>query len=59
MAGIKEKHEPGPESGYREKQDPRGQPGEHKTTDGREVPEDEIENAPDREPGEGKSAAKP
>ncbi len=51
MADIKQKHEPGPQSGYREKQDPRGQPGEHKTTDGREVPEDEIEDAPDREPG--------
>lgn len=52
MADIKQPHEPGPRSGYREKQDPRGQPGEHKTTDGREVPEDEIEDSPDLEPGE-------
>ena len=52
MAAIKKKHEPGPESGYREQQDPRGQPGEDKTTDGREVPEEAVEDAPDREPGQ-------
>jgi len=52
MAKSKQKHQPGPQSGYREQQDPRGQPGEHKTTEGREVPEDEIDKAPDLEPGE-------
>lgn len=52
MADIKQKHEPGPQSGYREQQDPRGQPGENKTTEGREVPEDQIEESPHREPGE-------
>ncbi len=51
MADIRQKHEPGPQSGYREQQDPRGQPGADKTTEGREVSEDEIEDAPSKEPG--------
>lgn len=47
MADIKQKHEPGPESGYREQQDPRGQPGEDQAKDGRQLPEETDEDAND------------
>lgn len=55
MADIKQKHKPGPESGYREQQDPRGQPGEDQRRDGRQVGEDvdddAVEQKDNREPG--------
>ena len=51
MADTKQKHKPGPQSGYREQQDPRGQPGADQKQDGKRIPEDLDEDKPKpREP---------
>ena len=51
MIDKKQKHKPGPESGYREQQDPRGQPGQHQTRDGKQLPEQADKEKPKpREP---------